>query len=413
MTTDAKQLRKEREERIMNAIRFRKNDRVPVDTPIGYFPARVAGIPCSAAFYDYDAWYKAYDETIDDYPADMIFVQGFQPGTAMEILQPCQSRWPGFNTDPNHGHQSVETDNMKEDEYDAFLEDTSDYLFRVHTSRTAPKLAGLARFPRLSELHGFMGANAIAAAAAEDDVALALNTLMETGRERKKWDDKIKRFNDMVESHGFPQYFQGAWMPPFDLMSHSIRGMEGVMKDMFRQPDNLIAACEKILDIELKRPNPAPSENGYTRIFMTNTRGSDDFMSTKHFDTFYWPTFRKLVLALIERGLTPCIFFEGNFTSRLEYLLEFPRGSICAKLDTTDIFKAKKVLRDHVCFEGNVPSSLLQMGTVEQVKDYCKRLIDVCGDGGGFILAPRSSTDEVKPENLRAMIDCAMEYGRY
>ena len=217
----------------------------------------------------------------------------------------------------------------------------------------------------------------------------------------------------MVEGHGFPVYFQGAWMPPFDLMSHSIRGMEGTMMDIFRQPDNLIAACEMILEIELKRPNPAPSENGYTRIFMTNTRGSDDFMSTKHFDKFYWPTFRKLVHALIDRGLTPCIFFEGNFTSRLEYLKDFPKGSICAKLDTTDISKAKKVLGDHICFEGNVPSSLLQVGSVQQVKDYCKRLIEECGEGGGFILAPRSSTDEVKPENLRAMIDCASEYGAY
>ena len=413
MATDAKQLRKEREERIMKAIRLEKTDRVPVDTPIGYFPARVAGIPCSAAYYDYDAWYKAYNETIDDYPADMIFVQGFQPGPALEIMQPQQSRWPGFNADPNHGHQSVEIVNMRADEYDAFLEDPSDYLFRIHTARTSPKLAGLAKLPKLSDLHGFMGAMALSGAAADDDVALAFTTMMETGREMQKWRDRIACFNDMVESHGFPRYFQGAWMPPYDLMSHSVRGMEGVMQDMFRQPDNLIAACEKLLELNLKRPNPVPSENGYTRIFMTNTRGSDDFMSTRHFDRFYWPTFKKLVLALIERGMTPCIFFEGNFTSRLEYLLEFPRGSICAKLDTTDILKAKEILRDHVCLEGNVPSSLLQVGTVAQVKDYCKKLIDVVGDGGGFILAPRSSTDEVKPENLRAMIDCTAEYGVY
>ena len=94
------------------------------------------------------------------------------------------------------------------------------------------------------------------------------------------------------------------------------------------------------------------------RIFMTNTRGSDDFMSTKLFDKFYWPTFNKLVTTLIERGGTPMIFFEGNFTSRLEYLLEFPKGKILARFDTTDIFRAKDVLKGHICIEGNVPSSL-------------------------------------------------------
>jgi len=83
------------------------------------------------------------------------------------------------------------------------------------------------------------------------------------------------------------------------------------------------------------------------------------------------------VQGLIARGATPCIFFESNFTSRLEYLLEFPKGKILARLDTTDIFKAKEILRDHVCIEGNVPSTLLQVGSVQDVKDYCKKLIDV------------------------------------
>ncbi len=59
-----------------------------------------------------------------------------------------------------------------------------------------------------------------------------------------------------------------------------------------------------------------------------------------------------------------------------------------------------------------MPSSLLQMGSVQEVRDYCKKLIDVVG-GGGCILGPRSSTDEVKPENLKAMIGFTKEYGRY
>jgi uroporphyrinogen-III decarboxylase len=217
----------------------------------------------------------------------------------------------------------------------------------------------------------------------------------------------------MILNHGFPQYFQGAAMPPFDVISHSLRGMSGTMTDMFRRPDKLMEMCEFILEKTLERPLPLPNENGYIRIFMTNTRGSDDFLSMKQFQTFYWPTFKKLVMTLIERGATPCIFFEGNFTSRLEYLLEFPKGKLLARFDTTDIFRAKEILKDHLCIEGNVPSSLLQVGTVEQVKEHCKKLIDVVGKGGGYILAPRSSTDEVNPANLKAMIEFTKEYGVY
>ena len=414
MTKTPQEVRFEKEKRIMDTIRLKVPDRVPVITSMGYFPAKYVGIPCSAAYYDYDAWFDAYRKTLPDFPADIIFQQGFTPGKAMEILDAKQSRWPGHGVDPNHGHQSIEIDNMKAEDYDDFIKDPSDYIFRIHLSRVSDKLAGFASLPKLSSLgSGFMGAQMLAFTMASPEVSLAVETLLETGREMRRWQDKIDKFNRMVQDLGFPQYFQGAAMPPYDVLSHSMRGMTGLMMDMFRQPDKLLAGCEKILELTLERPLPPPSENGYTRIFMTNTRGSDDFLSKEQFDKFYWPTFRRLVKGLIDKGVTPCIFFEGNFTSRLEYLLEFPKGKMLARLDTTDIFRAKEVLKDHVCIEGNVPSSLLQVGSVQDVKDHCKKLIDVVGKGGGFILSPRSSTDEVKPENLKAMIEFTQEYGKY
>jgi hypothetical protein len=409
-----KQLRKERDKRIMDAIRLKMTDRVPVISSIGYFPAKYCGIPCSAAYYDYDAWYAAYQKTLRDFQPDIIFAQTFMPGKVLEILSPKTMKWPGCGVDPYQGHQAVEIDNMKGDEYDLYMADTSDYMFRIFMSRTSDKLAGLSRIPRLSDLGGGpMGPQMMALAFTDPEVARAIRTLQQAGRELRKWRPKQDRFNKMILDMGFPQYFQGAAMPPFDVLSHSMRGMSGTMTDMFRRPDKLLEACEFILKKTLERPMPEPNENGYIRIFMTNTRGSDDFMSMKQFQTFYWPTFKRLVMGLIERGTTPCIFFEGNFTSRLEYLLEFPKGSILARFDTTDIFRAKEVLKDHICIEGNVPSSLLQVGTVEQVKEHCKKLIDVVGKGGGYILSPRSSTDAVKPENLKAMIEFTKEYGVY
>ena len=136
-------------------------------------------------------------------------------------------------------------------------------------------------------------------------------------------------------------------------------------------------------------------------------------MSEEAFERFYWPHCKKLLLTLIERGMTPCMFFEGNCDAKLEYLLELPKGSMLVRLDRTDIFKAKEILGGHLCLEGNVPVSLLQMGSVQEVEDYCKKLIDVVGKGGGFVLSPRSSTHLAKPENLKAMIDFTKEYGRY
>ena len=409
-----KKLRREREKRIMDAIQLRIPDRVPIMCPIGYFPAKYTGIPYSAAYYDYDKWYSAYEKTLRDFQPDVIYPQGFIPGKALELLGPKQIRWPGFGVDDDKGHQSIEVDNMKADEFDQYMNDPSDYMLRVFMSRTCDVSEGLSELPKLSDLgSGPMGIQMLAFSLAEPKLAKTIRALQKVGREMRRWSSRQAKFDKMIRDMGFPQYVHGAAMPPYDVVSHSLRGMTGTMFDMYRQPDKLIELCEFILKKTMERPLPQPNEYGHIRLFMTVTRGSDDFLSEKQWETFYWPTFKRLVSGLIERGGTPCIFFEGNCTSRLEYLLEFPKGKMLARLDTTDIFKAKEILKDHVCIEGNVPSSLLQTGTVRDVKDHCKKLIDVVGKDGGYILSTRSSTDHVKPENLKAMIEFTKEYGRY
>jgi hypothetical protein len=79
----AKQLRRERERRIMDAIELKEPDRVPIMTPMGYFPAKYAGIPYSTAYYDFDAWYAACKKTLEDFQPDAVFPQGFTPGKAL------------------------------------------------------------------------------------------------------------------------------------------------------------------------------------------------------------------------------------------------------------------------------------------------------------------------------------------
>jgi hypothetical protein len=409
------ELRREREQRITDTINLRMADRVPVGCELGFFAAKYAGIPCSAAYYDCDKWFEAYRKTLKDFQPDFSFTRPFSPGVALEYLNPKFIKWPGHGVSPNNGLQAIEIECLQEDEYNLLLNDTADYFIRHYLPRRHGSLEFLSALPRLSGM-GWVepwAAQNLAMLFTDPKFEAAIANLQKAGREMREWISKAAEFEQLLAEFGLPTLHQGGMLPPFDIVSHSIRGMKGTMLDMYRRPDQLLEACEILLNKELDRPLPPPNEYGNMRLFMTNTRGSDDFMSTRQFDQFYWPTFKRLVMTLIERGATLCIFFEGNFTSRLEYLLEFPKGKICARFDTTDIFRAKEVLKDHVCIEGNIPSSLLQIGSVEEVKSYCKKLIDVVGKGGGYIMGPRSSTDEVKPENLKAMIEFTKEYGRY
>ena len=410
------QLRLERETRIMDAVHLKEPDRVPIMCPMGYFPAKYTGIHFSAAYYDYDAWYAAVKKTLTEFQPDCLFPQGFIPGKAMEMLGPKNQRWPGYGVDEDMGHQSIELELIKADEIDAYMKDPSDFMFRTYMSRTSQATEGLAHLPPLSAFGGggTMGVQMLAMSMANPEVAKTFHTLEKAGHELLKYRSKQAALTQMIHDLGYPPYIHGSGgLPPYDTISISMRGMQGTMMDMYRQPEKLIELCNFVLKQTLSRPLPPPGEYGSLRLFMTITRGSDNFISKEQWDRFYWPGFKKLVTELCNRGGTPMIFFEGNCDSRMEYLLDLPKGSFCARLDNTDIFRAKEILKDHVCIEGAVPSTLLQAGTPDEVKAYVKKLIDVVGRDGGYIVSTKSSTDHVKPENLKAMIDFTKEYGVY
>jgi uroporphyrinogen-III decarboxylase len=136
-------------------------------------------------------------------------------------------------------------------------------------------------------------------------------------------------------------------------------------------------------------------------------------MSDKAFEKFYWPSLKKTINAFIDEGILVTLFAEGSYETRLDSVNEFPKGAVQWLFDRTDMGKAKKALGDKCCIAGNVPTSLMATGTPKQVKEYCKKLIETCAPGGGYILACGAAIDNGKVENVRAMIDSAKEYGVY
>jgi uroporphyrinogen-III decarboxylase len=253
----------------------------------------------------------------------------------------------------------------------------------------------------------------IAEALARPDMAASIATLQEVGREIAEWRKTLPDLNAAVEELGFPVGGMGAGGAPYDQVMNGFRGMPGTMMDMYRQPDKLHELIDYFLERSLKRIEAMPYREHHKRSFMATHRGSDGFMSKKQFEEFYWPGLKKIYLAAIDRGIIPCIFFEGDWTTRLEYLLELPKGKIMAHFDSTDIFRAKDVLKGHMCIRGNFPGSLLTAGTVDEVKAHVKKLIDYVGKDGGYVMCPRVVPDFAKPENLHAMIDYTKEYGIY
>ena len=156
----------------------------------------------------------------------------------------------------------------------------------------------------------------------------------------------------------------------------------------------------------------ANASKAVTAVFPLH-KGADGFMSPKQFEKFYWPSLKKVVDALVKEGIRPELFAEGSYTTRLETVNEFAKGEVAWLFDKTDMVKAKQILGKTCCISGNVPTSLVVTGDAKQTKEYCRRLIEICAPGGGFILAGGAQVDEGNQDNLHAMLEAAKEFGRY
>jgi uroporphyrinogen-III decarboxylase len=200
---------------------------------------------------------------------------------------------------------------------------------------------------------------------------------------------------------------------PFDAIGDTLRGTKAIMMDMFRHKEELLEALDVMTELIIHSVLNAPNFSKLITIMFPLHKGADGWMSPKQFETLYWPSMKKVMDAFINEGLICTLFAEGGYNTRLETVKDFPKGSVVWWFDQTDMAKAKKVLGDRFCIQGNVPSSLIVTGTPADVKARCRNLIEDCAPGGGYILAAGCVAEDPKLDNLRAMIEAVNEYGVY
>jgi hypothetical protein len=407
------QLYEEREKRVREAIQLKQPDRVPVSMRMTYFPAKYTGITKAASYYDPIAWRNALIKTMLDYEPDLYQSASTAiAGSVLELLNPTQTKWPGGTLDPDLSNQAIDVECMLQDEYDLFLDDPTGYAIRYLLPRAFNTLEPLTKMPEIGyRFHNFAG---ITPFFTRPEFLKMAGAILKAGEEQNKRQKMVGNLAEDLADLGFPPHGArgGAGGAPFDVISDFYRGMKGAMLDMYRCPDKLLAACDKILRWNISNAVPAdPQKRGNPkRLWVALHRGAEGFMSRKQFEKFYWPGLKKALVASIDLGYVPMAFCEGRYGDRLEYFLELPKGKAVIHFDQTDMFRAKDVLKDHLCIMGNVPSSILQVGSIQEVEDYCKKLIQYCGKGGGFILTNGSSLDEVNPANLKAMIDSVKKF---
>ncbi|MBI2829530.1 MAG: hypothetical protein HYX81_00045 [Chloroflexi bacterium] len=418
VSPEAKTAYETRTRRMVSVYKVQEPDRVPVSLPIGYIPATVAGLDLRAVMYDPDKSVQAWAKFNEEADLDTFATPAMAPtGKVLDLLDYKLYLWPGHGLSADAPtFQFVEGEYMREDEYDALIRDPSDFWMRTYLPRVFGVMEPFKTLQPVTNITEIVNVNGYFMSFTRPEFRDSLRKLIAVGEELSKWAEVMSKFNRHGLELGFPVARSVFAKAPFDTIGDTLRGTKGIFMDMFRQPDKLLEAIDVVADLTISSTISAlNASRGLIASFPLH-KGADGWMSEDQFDTFYWTSLRKVIRALIEEGILVSLFAEGSYETRLEKVNEFPRGSIVWLFDKTDMAKAKAALGDKCCISGNVPTSLLHAGTPQEVEEYCRKLIEVCGRGGGFILAGGATgaqTGKVKLDNFRAMLEAAKKYGVY
>ena len=405
-----------RQKRVQDALELRKPDRIPILLGPGYLIAEMGNITHQELHNNPEKRQEILEELALYFQPDMIMSLIGSPQASM-ILGDRMTKWPGYGLGPEGSFQFDEKDFMKAEDYDALLEDPSDFAIRTYLPRAFKTLEGFSMLPPLAMwLFGYYNLMGIASMSAPPiiDAFEALNKVIQIA---VKEGTQAMASNERMAELGFPpNAFMGGCLveAPFDFMSDTLRGMRGIFLDMMRQPDKLLAAQEKVKRIMMKSVKGMAEATGIKSAGIPLHRGSDGFMSIKHFEEFYWPQLKDLVLQLIDLGLTVFLFYEGVWDKRLEYLNELPRGKTIGLFQASNIFKVKEIVGDNMCILGGMPVSMLSGGSESQVREYTHELCERVGKNGGYIMTTGVlELEGCDPAFVKAWIDATKEYGVY
>jgi len=379
------------EERVLAAIKLKRYDRIPVAPHINAEYPLVHKGKTSADAYDPAKWEEGFKATTDlwkevggwdgatlaghavPYSSDSMALYRGRGGLVAAYNYPGRSKAISVNSPPQYAEAPL----ISFEEYDRII-----------------KLGWRGFLKKTAEEKGLLQS-------AEQMAATA-----------KAMTDRYLLFVTEWKKRGVP--VMAGWLLEDPQMNLCLaRTLSQFTLDMYRHPDKVQAVLDAMVDDMLedalenmKAAGPVPP-GGLPGIMMACERGSGQYMNLKLFERFVWPYMKKMINAWTKAGYIVTIHLDTNWTLNLPYFKELDKKMCILELDsTTNIFKAKEILKDHMCIMGDVPPSISSHGTTADMESYCNKLVDIVGKDTGFILSNGCAVPpDTKDENFKAMIN--------
>ena len=214
------------------------------------------------------------------------------------------------------------------------------------------------------------------------------------------------------------RYLLGRWWDCLFERLWRLRGMENALMDFYLYPEQvhrLFARLTKFYMRVMERAKEAWDVDGF---FVSDDIGTQKsaFFSLEIFREFFKPYYKQLFDKAHELGTHFWLHCCGNIELFLEDFIEIGLDVIHPiQKNTMDENEIARKYGDRLCiFAGFDVQYLMAFGTPEEVREEVKHLMETYKrqDGRFLMTMGNGSTPDWKIENLTALYEASLEYGR-
>jgi len=409
-----------RVKRVNDAVARKEPDRVPLIPHAYLYATDAAGYTVADITYDAEKGIDAIIKFVKEFEPDDAtrYYSNMGKGPVLELMEPKTVVWPGApdgRIDKDSMHQFIEFAVLQDEEMDYFSRDFSGWLLRKGFPRVSKIMEPFATF-NTSAMIVNSDVSQLASIFSRPDMRKTIETMWKINEMNQALGAQLAKGRERLAELGFPTFTGsgGGGGVPFDSYSNFFRGTLDAMADMYDNRQLIVDFCDQRLELTLENVrNSGKANQGKWVSFMLH-KGMDSFMTPEQYDNLYWKYLKQVIEEVVKSGMVAYVFTEGPYNKRLDRLAEIEaKENVIYHFEEVDMAEAKRKLSGVACIAGGFPVYLLHHGKKQQVIDECKRLLDICAPGGGYIFETGSVFGKAPVENVEAMFETVKEYGKY
>jgi uroporphyrinogen decarboxylase len=195
-------------------------------------------------------------------------------------------------------------------------------------------------------------------------------------------------------------------------------GYEKISMSLFDDPQLIMQFLDMATEFLIIAVRRIAREN-VDAIYVGEDMGfnSGPFFSPSHFRKYIFPFTKKLMAEIKRSGIPIILHSDGNLNLIIEDLIDMQINALNpielkASMSLKDI---KNKYGKKICILGGINNDILCHGSIKDVENEIKKVIDIAANNGGFI--PSSDSGDVRNEmpvqNILEMFKAIKKFGSY